>query len=85
MPLGGKGLLFGGCNENGQNEAKTDGSENCDAKISAGQGITAHRRRNDEGSAAAFSRCRQARRRKSLLLLRARMVLHPAYTAAGYL
>ena len=48
FPFRGKGLHFGGRDENGQNEAETDGFGNCDAKISAGQGIAAHRRRNDE-------------------------------------
>lgn len=48
-PFRGKGLLFGGHDENGQNEAEAHGFGNRDAKISAGQGITAHRRRNDEG------------------------------------
>ena len=48
-PSRGKGLLFGGHDENGQNEAEAHGFGNRDAKISTGQGITAHRRRNDEG------------------------------------
>ena len=38
-PFRGKGLLFGGHDENGQNEAETDGFGNRDAKIFAGQGI----------------------------------------------
>lgn len=48
-PFRGKCLLFGGRYENGQNEAEIDGFGNRDAKISTGQGITDHRRRNDEG------------------------------------
>ena len=44
----GKGLHFGGHDENGQNEAETDGFGNRDAKIFAGQRIAAHGRRNDE-------------------------------------
>lgn len=47
-PFRGKGLLFGGHDENGQNEAETDGFGNRDAKIFAGQRVAAHGRRNDE-------------------------------------
>ena len=48
-PFRGKGLFFGGRYENGQNEAEAHGFGNRDAKISTGQGIAAHGRRNDEG------------------------------------